>query len=385
MDLNSWLDDTKLVVCVGSGGVGKTTTAASIAVWAAMRGRRVMVLTIDPAKRLANSLGLSEFGNHEMPIDLSPLPAHPDRTPGSLAAMMLDSRHTFDDLIKRASPTPEARDRILGNRVYKTMADTFAGSQDYMATEQLIDLEASGKYDLIVLDTPPVKNALDFMESPGRLINFLDERILKWYVDPLEKKSFTQRLMMGTQLVVMKLLEQIFGEDFLHDMGEFFQDFQVLFAGFKERHAKVLDLFRSPTTGFVTVCAPTESSVDVAVFFQEELQRRELKRGGVVVNQVHACEATTHDATQALEGLARGLKGELPDSVVPSLLARLGMAHRRLAQVHEAELAITEQVRIAARGGGFYQEVPRLEGQVHDLEALHEVGKNLFGRPARTL
>ncbi len=380
-DLTQWLSDTELVVCVGAGGVGKTTTAASVALRAAVMGRRVMVLTIDPARRLANSLGLSEFGNEARRIDLSAMP----EVKGELWAMMLDSRSTFDGLIDRIAPSEEARQRILDNHIYRHMANTFAGSQDYMATETLYDIVRSGAYDMVVLDTPPVKNALDFLESPGRLINFLDERVLGWFLQPYDaSRVFGQRLMLGTSAVVFRLLGYVFGRDFLDDLAEFFQDFQGLYAGFVERHDAVVKLFRSPSTQFVTVCAPSESSLDVAVFFQQELAERGLPRGGVVVNQVHACEGTDHDARRVLADAVARLDGDVEPRALARVLARLGMAHRRLRALAEAESTMTERVREAAKDGGFYQEVPRLDGNVHDLEALHAVGEHLF-KPARVL
>ncbi len=381
-DMDAWLAKTRLVVCVGSGGVGKTTTSASIALYAAIHGRKVMVLTIDPARRLANSLGLKQFGNAEHQIDLSGIP----ESSGELWAMMLDSRSTFDALIERVSPSPEARDRILKNHVYRHMADTFAGSQDYMATEKLYDIVSSGKYDLVVLDTPPVKNALDFLESPGRLINFLDERVLKWFLEPV-RTGFAARLMAGTSAIVYKLLGVVFGDDFLDDLSTFFREFQGLYAGFVERHDQVVSLFTGEHTSFVTVCAPTESSLDVAVFFQEELAKRDLPRGGVVVNQVHRCETATHDARAVLGALAHATTADgqpFAEPTISSVLARLGMAHRRLRALAEAEGRLVERLRIAAKGGGFYQMVERQEEDVHDVLALAKVGRRIF-RPAEVL
>jgi anion-transporting ArsA/GET3 family ATPase len=379
-DLEAWLETTRLVVCVGAGGVGKTTTAAALGLRAAVMGRRVMVLTIDPARRLANSLGLSEFGNEARRIDLSGIPD----ASGELWAMMLDSRSTFDGLIERIAPTDEARRRILDNHIYRHMANTFAGSQDYMATETLYDIVGSGAYDMVVLDTPPVKNALDFLESPGRLINFLDERVLRWFLQPYDaSRVFGQRLMLGTSAVVFRLLGYVFGRDFLDDLAEFFKDFQGLYTGFVERHDAVVKLFRDPSTQFVTVCAPSESSLDVAVFFQQELRERDLPRGGVVVNQVHACEGTSHDARRMLADAVSEL-GDVEPQVLARVLARLGMAHRRLHALAQAEAAMIDRVRKAASGGGFYQEIPRLDGNVHDLAALNLVGEHLF-QPAGSL
>jgi anion-transporting ArsA/GET3 family ATPase len=383
MDLNPWLDRTKLVVCVGAGGVGKTTTAAAIALRGALSGRRTMVLTIDPARRLANSLGLDQFGNREARIDLSGMEGV--KPGGELWAMMLDARSTFDALIHRVAPSDEVRERILANHVYRHMADTFAGSQDYMASEKIYDVAALGTYDLLVLDTPPVKNALDFLESPGRLVNFLDERVLSWFLDG--SRSSRGGMMFGTSKVVFYLLGRVFGEQFIDDLSQFFRDFEGLYEGFRKRHQEVLDMFRAPTTQFVTVCAPSESSVDVASFFLSEFERRALPCGGIIVNQVHACSGQTHDAESVLGATARSLGGDLPPAVAASVVARLGMAHRRLHTLAMADhaLALGLKSRYSGRLPGFFQEVPRMEDEVHDLPSLREVGRALFDQDAAPL
>jgi anion-transporting ArsA/GET3 family ATPase len=369
--LHDWLSGRSLVVTVGSGGVGKTTSAAALGLYAARMGRKVMVLTIDPARRLANSLGLSEIGNAETRIDLS---SWPDAT-GELWAMMLDSQSTMDNLIERVAE-PDAAARILDNHIYRHMADTFAGSQDYMATEKLYDLLSGEAYDLIVLDTPPVKNALDFLESPGRLLNFLDEKVLAWFLAP---RGRGLGWMFGTQAVVQRLLRHVFGQDFLDDLAVFFEDFQGLYDGFRDRHAAVVTAMRDERTDFLTICAPTQTSLDVAAYFVEELGRRDLPLAGVVVNQVHRCAFDEHDAAAVLGSVAHELAADLPPRTAASVLARLGMAHRRLHALVAIEEEMTSRLRLAARGSaGFLQEVPRLAGQVHDLDALHAVGQSLF-------
>jgi anion-transporting ArsA/GET3 family ATPase len=374
VDLDHWLQGRRLVVCVGAGGVGKTTTAAAIGLHAARRGRRAIVLTIDPARRLATSLGLAAFGGEERRIDLSPLA---EDVTGELWALMLDSRSAFDALMTRLARDEETRDRILGNHVYRHMADTFAGSQDYMATEKLFDLVTSGRWDLIVLDTPPVKNALDFLESPGRLVNFLDERVLRWFLRP----SGGTGLLFGASAVVQRLLGAVFGRDFVDDLGVFFHDFQGLYAGFVERHTAVLGLLRAPTTSFLVVTAPTEPALDVAVFFLEEMAHRRLPWAGVVVNQVHHTESSGHDARVLLGARAAALAADLPPATVPGLLARLGMAHRRLAALSTAEQRWVGRVRRAA-AGGVLQSVPRQDEDVHDLVGLRQIGAAIFGRTA---
>jgi len=371
VDLNAWLDDTRLVVCVGSGGVGKTTTAAAIGLWAAQRGRKAMVLTIDPAKRLANSLGLDSMGGEPTRIDLDPLGQGAVADGGELWAMMLDSRGTFDDLIQRVAPDEASRDRILANHVYRHMADAFAGSQDYMATEKLYDLVQDGRWDLLVLDTPPVKNALDFLESPGRLVRFLDDRVLKWFLAPLQQGSGS-RIRAGTSQIVMKLLGYVLGQDFVSELTTFLGDFNGLYEGFRQRHSAVLEMMEAPGTSFMAVCAPHEQSIDIAEYFIDELGERGLPLAGVVVNQVY----------QPPHGVpASAIQGALPDAPaeqVERLSALWSEATDRLKLLSEEQGLMVQRVADALPEGAMFQQVPRLDGEVHDLRALRRVGDLLL-------
>lgn len=383
MDLNAWLDGVDLIACVGSGGVGKTTTAATLGLYAAARGRKVIVLTIDPAKRLANSLGLQEMSGEPTRIELGrltdlgvqPAPG------GELWAMMLDSRGTFDALIAAVAPSPEARDRILGNHVYRAMADALAGSQDYMATEKLYDLVRDGRWDLVVLDTPPVKNALDFLEAPGRVVAFLDERVLSWFLAPIRNRKagggWASWLLSGATGGLYRLLGYVFGQEFLDDFGEFLNDFNGLYEGFRQRHAAVLALLRHPRTTFLIVTAPNEASVDVARFFEVELRRRELPLAGRIVNQVHAAGVASPGELEQLTAQARTLAADLPTGSAERLASHLQSA---LAELHDrvaAEQAVLEELRAEARGG-FWKEVPRFSHDVHDLPALWAVARAIF-------
>lgn len=369
MTLDRLVESRRLLVCVGSGGVGKTTTAASLALRGAMQGRRVLVLTIDPARRLANSLGLGEFGNTEVRIDLG------QKASGELWAMMLDPKSTLDDVVRRVARDETTRDAIFGNKIYRHIAGSFSGSQEYMATERLYDVHESERYDLIVLDTPPVKNALDFLEAPGRLSRFLDRQIMKWFLTPYEEeKIFGKRLLMGTSAVVYRLLGHIFGREFLDELSIFFTLFRDLYDGFRERHEAVGKLFGADTTSFLVVSAPTEPSVDVATFFLDELRARRLPLGGVVVNQVHRCTQVQPDVEALVGDEARALDG----TTAPMLLARLGMAHRRLRELARLEGERVEELRRAAGRGTWVRTVPRLPDEVHDLEGLVALHRWLF-------
>lgn len=378
--LGSVIERRRLVVCVGSGGVGKTTTAAAIALQAAIGGRRVLVLTIDPARRLANSLGLKRFGNDETRIDLSGIP----HAKGELWAMMLDNQKTFDDLIKQIAPDEVRREAILNNRIYRATADNISGSQDYMATEKLHDVVIGDRYDLVVLDTPPVKNALDFLDAPGRLARFLDRRVMKWFLQPYDKERVFGRLLSGTSAVVFRLLSHIFGQEFLDDLSEYFHHFRDLYDGFRERQEAVEKMFfDASATCFLVVCAPNGPSVEVAAFFLDELARRGMPNPGVIVNQRHLTAGKELIPDQLLGSLVAELSADLPPSTDRSVLARLGAAHRRLRELAQAEEGIIAGMASHVRSGQKVWSVPRLEDEVNDLAGLARVGAHLFGAGPR--
>jgi anion-transporting ArsA/GET3 family ATPase len=375
MKLEQLVMEQRLLICVGAGGVGKTSVAASIGLRAAIMGRKVLVLTIDPARRLANSLGLSQFGNDETQIDLAPL----GEIEGELWAMMLDGRKTFDELINRLSKDAETRDAILSNNIYQGITDTIVGNQEYMATEKLYDVVVSGRYDLVVLDTPPVKNALDFLDSPGRMARFVDRRVMKWFLAPYEEKKVFGKLIAGTSAALFRLLGYIFGKEFLEDISVFFQNFRNLYEGFQQRHMAVEQLFRSGETAFLVICAPHEPAIEVAGFFLSELSRRRMPNPGVVVNQRHLVRFEGIDQDEGLGELAEELEEGLENHTAQRLLARLHSAHRRLCalNVHEARLVRSLETKMS--GSQVLWTVPRIQGEVHDIHALNKLGLLLFG------
>ena len=236
----------EICICAGAGGVGKTTTSASIALGMAARGRKVAVLTIDPARRLANSLGLPELGNEERRVDID--------APGELWAMMLDAKRTFDQLIEWHAPDEQTRDAVLGNRIYQELSGAVAGSQEYMAMEKLYELHQEGRYDLLVLDTPPTRNALDFLDAPRRLAAFIDSRSLRLFTAPgrLGLSVFGR----GAGLA-SSIMSRATGIDLLHDLSEFFRSFGEMSEGFRERAERVNQLLADRHSTFVLVTLPT--------------------------------------------------------------------------------------------------------------------------------
>ena len=368
------LSDNRLLICVGAGGVGKTSMAATMGVHAALMGRKVLVLTIDPAKRLANSLGLQEFGNQEVQIDLSVL----SNNSGELWAMMLDGKQAFHELIDRVAENEETKQAIYDNNIYQSIADTIVGNQEYMATEKLYDVLHSGKYDLVILDTPPVKNALDFLESPGRMAQFVDKRIMKWFLADGKQKTLLRRLVSGTSAKLFGLLGHIFGKEFLEDIAIFFQHFKELYEGFQARHQAVEAIFRDDKTGFLIVSSPTEPATEVARFFVEQLHLRKMPLLGVIANQCHQVSSSTNDVESTLlshcERLNEGLASDTPNRMV----ARIRSAHKRLAMLQEYEDTLINSVESTLSSGQFLHRVPKIQGEVHDLQALHKVGEYLF-------
>lgn len=276
-------DGSPLLVCVGAGGVGKTTLAAAMGVASARAGRDTLVMTFDPSLRLKDALGVGEEARErEVRVDLE--------ADGELYASLLDARLTFDRLIERYAPDPAARQRVLGNRFYQHLSGSLGGILEYMAVERLFEVAASGRYQQVVLDTPPTRQALDFLEAPARIVGFLDSGALRvalrpWF-DAGGRLKATSRLG-GLGRRAERFLDEVVGLDLLRDMAEFFQAFSPLFAGFRERASQVEELLRSPRTCFVLVAGPGEERIADTLFFARRLQQAGYRLGPIVVNRVH--------------------------------------------------------------------------------------------------
>jgi anion-transporting ArsA/GET3 family ATPase len=361
------LEDKRVCICAGSGGVGKTTTSAAIAAGMAARGKRVAVLTIDPAKRLADSLGLPELGNVERQVDPALFDeAGFDLGVGELWAMMLDSKQTFDEVVRKHAPDEETRDRILSNRIYEQLSAALAGSQEYMAMEKLFEIHAEDRYDLLVLDTPPSRDALDFLDAPKRLTQFIEGRALQVFMRPagLGMKIFGR----GTSMM-FSVLRRITGVDLLEDLAEFFQAFSGMVEGFRERARRVNELLGDPRTSFLVVCAPQGEPISEAVYFHRKLVEAEMPFGGVIVNKVHYEEELPGDAGEVEAELAEVVGGDLARRVAENLRDYAALAARDRRNV--AHLAAELRSRAVI-------QVPYLDEDVHDLAGLMEINRYLF-------
>jgi anion-transporting ArsA/GET3 family ATPase len=363
------LEGKRVCICAGSGGVGKTTTAAAIAAGMAARGEKVAVLTIDPAKRLADSLGLPELGNTERQVDPALFTeAGVDPGDGELWAMMLDSKQTFDEVVRKHAPDEQTRERILSNRIYEQLSAALAGSQEYMAMEKLFEIHAEGRYDLLVLDTPPSRNALDFLDAPKRLTQFIEGRALQVFMRPagLGMKVFGR----GTS-VMFSVLRRVTGVDLLEDLAEFFQAFSGMVEGFRERARRVNELLAAPQTSFLVVCGPQGEPISEAVYFHRKLVEAELPFGGVIVNKVHyqgSPEEGDPDRAQAEIEAALG-DPDLARRTAENLSDYAALAERDRSNV--ARLAAEMRTKSVI-------QVPYLDEDVHDLAGLMEVNRYLF-------
>jgi anion-transporting ArsA/GET3 family ATPase len=355
-------------ICAGSGGVGKTTISAAIATGAAARGLKVCVLTIDPAKRLADSLGMEELGNEARQVEPSRLQEQGVELEGELWAMMLDAKATFDDLVRRHAPDEETRDRVLSNRIYQQISNALAGSQEYMAMEKLFELHSEGRYDLLVLDTPPSREALDFLDAPRRLTQFIEGRSMKVFMKPT---GIGMRIAGRSVSVMFSILRRLVGFDLLADLQEFFTAFSGMVEGFQERAKRVNELLADPSSCFLVVCGPQGEPISEAVYFHRKLVEAKLPFGGVIVNKVHSFD--DHRGTDD-EELRRRLvellaDQDLGDRVAANLADYRALAERDAANIDHlaAELQTQSVIR-----------VPYLDEDVHDLAGLAEVNRYLF-------
>jgi anion-transporting ArsA/GET3 family ATPase len=362
--------DKRIVICGGSGGVGKTTTSAAIAMGAAARGRKVAVVTIDPARRLANSLGLEELGNEPTLVDPALFEVGGVAMEGELWAMMLDPKRTFDDLIDRLAPTPQARDEVLANRIYQELSNAVAGSQEFTAMAKLYELDRAHDFDLIVLDTPPSRNALDFLDAPDRLTQFFEGRALQVFLRP---SGLAARVMGRGTGMVFGVLKRVTGIDLLEDLAVFFRSLSGMIDGFKERATAVNALLADPDTVFLLVTSPEREPIDEAIFFWRKLRAARMPFGGVVVNRVH------HDLLGDAE--VEDVSAELADELGPKLAGRVADNFRDYHVLARRDAHNIERLADQLRDDRLLL-IPHLDQDVHDIEGLARLDRYLFATEA---
>jgi anion-transporting ArsA/GET3 family ATPase len=379
LDVDALLDDPRrrIIVCCGSGGVGKTTTAASLALRAAERGRKVVVLTIDPARRLAQSMGIEALDNTPRPVPGvstgSTSGGGETSGGGSLDAMMLDMKRTFDEVVE-SQASPEKARQILNNPFYIAVSSSFAGTQEYMAMEKLGQLDkdarASGRWDLIVVDTPPSRSALDFLDAPERLSSFLDGRFMKLLLAPARGPA---RLMTAGFNLVTKAVTTIIGGQVLSDMQAFVSAFDTLFGGFRQRAQRTFELLQAEGTSFLVVAAPEPDALREAAYFVERLSEERMPLVGLVVNRASVQPPVDLSAAAAMWGYEKLRDSSDDASRMAAGLLRLH-ADRRLMVEREARL----RDRFARAHPDVATVVlPALPTDVHDLEGLRRIGELL--------
>jgi anion-transporting ArsA/GET3 family ATPase len=375
MDLGALVADpeTRIIVCCGSGGVGKTTTSAALALAAAEAGRTVVVLTIDPARRLAQSLGLVELDNEPRRVDITGGTTRD--ADGELHAMMLDMKRTFDDVVA-AHSTPERAQQILENPFYQSLSSSFAGTQEYMAMEKLGQLRASDQWDLIVVDTPPSRSALDFLDAPNRMSRFLDGTMIRLLTAPARAGGRAGlRMASAGFLFFSRIISKILGGQLLRDISAFVAALDTMFGGFRERATATYELLRRPGTWFVVVATPEPDALREASYFVDRLSAEGMPLAGLVLNRTHPPATTLLSATRA-EGAAE----EVSESGGPGAevaAAALRVHGERMVQAareqHLADRFTSAHPEVGVR------TVPAAAGDVHDLDGLRLMGEELTG------
>jgi anion-transporting ArsA/GET3 family ATPase len=349
--------ERSIIVCCGSGGVGKTTTAAAVALQAARLGRRACVVTIDPARRLANSLGLDALTNSPTEIAGS--------WPGELHALMLDPKGTFDDLVHRYADSTEQAEGIMSNRIYRNLTGALSGTQEYMAMEKLYELSEEGGFDLIVVDTPPTRNALDFLDAPRRLTRFLENKVFRALMLPTRAGL---RVMGMAAQGLLKAISKVAGADIVRDAVTFFQAFEGMEEGFRTRAARVRELLAEQTTAFILVASPRPDSVDEAVHFSSKLTDAGMSATALIVNRVQPRFA--EDSLLAdLPAVPEGAEGSALADLVGNLQGFTAASDRE--EKTYGDLVADVAPAPVAR-------VPLLNSDVHDLGGLATIADLLF-------
>ncbi len=387
--LESLLAAKEIVVCCGSGGVGKTTVAASAALGAASRlGGKVLVLTIDPAKRLADALGLDGIGNVERRVPEEAFKAGGFEVRGELWAAMLDTKQSWDALVLRHAPDEETAYRILDNRMYDNITARFVQSHDYIAMERLFEIHETGKFDLIVIDTPPTRNALDFLDAPKRMAEFFGGRLLRWLTMPYRVGGRRgARMINVASRPFYQMADRLLGSQFLQDISEFFLNFQSMYQGFVERAEAVERLLHDRRTTFAVVTTLESAPLHEAEFFCEQLTKRDYHLGALILNRTLPHYLLSPDGDRAADVLAREagvLAAALADSGAPALadpardsrvLTTISESFQNFAVVAKREAELRAEL---SRVPEVVADVPAFESDIADISGLARIAEHLF-------
>ncbi len=371
--LPSLVRERRVIVTVGAGGVGKTTTAAALSVAAAREGRRVLCLTIDPARRLAQSLGLAEMRSEAMVVDPALFEAAGVPLKGSLTAAMLDTKRTFDELVVRYSSSPQKAQRLLDNKLYKYVSSSLAGTQEYMAMEKLVAVKDDPRYDLVVLDTPPTSNALDFLDAPERLVSMLDSAAMRWFSEAFESSGkFSLNILAKGASAVLKGIAKFTGGGFLEAMAEFIAEINELFGGFKERARRVEATLRSEDVAFVLVTSPSPPSIREVLYFSDRLMEAKMPRGAFVINRMHVAPPVTGELDVAAVRAALSERGL---TLEEDAAERIMRAHKDASQLAALDARHVESLRVEAAEGVPVVKVAEFATDVHDIRMLARLGE----------
>ncbi len=372
--------ERRILVCVGSGGVGKTTTAATLALAAARRGKRTLVLTIDPARRLANSLGLASLGHHVQEVDRALVRRGAPSDKGELHAMMLDQKMAFDEVVSKHAKDADAVKRILANPIYAQISSSLAGAQEYAAMAKLHDFDQSGAYDLIVVDTPPTAHALDFLDAPHKLSEAIDSPAIDWFRKLQGKGGSRWSLVGKSGAFIIKRLAKFVGSKFMNDLSVFFTEFNDILGGFKQRAEETFALLRQPRVGFLLVASPEPMAVSEALAFHDRLNSAGMPFVGFVVNKVHPSlpvpnPKAVEPALAAQPSIvALGLSGTSRTMAAQALVA----AHAEIEILATADQQAVTRLRAAGGPGATFVQVPLMRDDVHDVAKLIDLEQYLL-------
>ncbi len=375
-DLGAVLKQKRVLICVGSGGVGKTSTAATLGLLSSRQGARTLVMTIDPARRLAAALGLEELDHRQRPVPeekTAPVGVAPER----FFAMMLEPKRTFDELVRRYAPDQETVERLLQSKIYQQVSSRLAGSQEYAAMEMLHAIRKEDRYDLLVLDTPPTANALDFLEAPGKMVDAVKSPAVSLLVRTYQQAGKLSLDMLGFGAsYVMRRLARFVGSDFLEDIAEFLSRLSSMLEGMHERAAAVQEMLSAEEVGFVIVTSPDPGAVDEAIAFRERMERTGMTLAAVVINRVHPqhrCELDEPEVARRVKAAAG-----LDSGKAERLAAELLLSHQRLQGLALADAGQVARLREACGEELLYLPVPLFNEDIYDMRGLLMLGRFLM-------